>query len=261
MKIGILGAMIEEIQIIRDKMEDTKRQTIAGRDYYTGKLYGFDTVMVFSRWGKVAASSTATSVINLFNVDLIIFTGIAGAVAKELNIGDIIIGDGLYQHDMDARPIFKRYQIPLTESIIFRPKPELIEKAKKAADEFCKKINSIIPPAILAKFSITKPKAYCGIIASGDQFITNAAEHDALRLNQGEVMAVEMEGAAVAQICHEYNIPYVIIRTISDKADHSAAIDFKPFCCEIAAYYSNGIIAEFLLTLTPQPLSQRARGT
>lgn len=139
MKIGILGAMTEEIQIIRDKMEDIKIQTIAGRDYYTGKLYGFDTVLVFSRWGKVAASSTATSLINVFNVDLIIFTGIAGAVAKELNIGDIIIGDGLYQHDMDARPIFKRYQIPLTESIIFWPKTELIEKAKKAADEFCKK--------------------------------------------------------------------------------------------------------------------------
>lgn len=242
MTIGILGAMIEEVQILKDKMENVVVKTIADREYYLGKLYGVDTVLVFSRWGKVASASTVTSLINIFGAELIIFTGVAGAVAAELNVGDVVISEGLYQHDMDARPIFSRHQIPLTETVIFKPESSLVDNAYASAQHFVNDIHKLIPEKTLSKFSIKSPHAYRGIIASGDQFITNASEHKALQLENHEVLAVEMEGAAIAQVCQEHAIPYIVIRTISDKADHSADIDFQAFVTEIAPHYADGII-------------------
>lgn len=242
MKIGILGAMIEEVRTIKNKMQNVKTKKIGGREYYTGKLHGIDTTLAFSRWGKVASASTVTILINTFEAELIIFTGVAGAVSKKLNVGDIVISDGLYQHDMDARPLFERHQIPLTEMILFRPEKNLIENAKSAAEKFVAKIDKNIRRDALQKFSISKPKVFTGIIASGDQFITNAAEHDALRIDGEEVFAVEMEGAAIAQVCHEHGVPYIVVRTISDKADHSADVDFPAFVTEIATHYSDGIV-------------------
>ncbi len=242
MKIGILGAMIEEVQAIKNNMKNVETKKIGGREYYTGKLHGIDTILAFSRWGKVASSSTVTTLINTFDAELIVFTGVAGAVSSKLNVGDVVIGDGLYQHDMDARPIFERHQIPLTEMILFRPEKSLVDNAKSAAEKFIAGINENIPAESLQKFSISKPKVFAGIIASGDQFITNAAEHDALRIDGEEVFAVEMEGAAIAQVCHEHDIPYIVVRTISDKADHSADIDFPAFVAEIAPHYSDGIV-------------------
>jgi adenosylhomocysteine nucleosidase len=242
MKIGILGAVLDEVRTLKHKMVVANTTTIANREYHTGNLHGIDTTLVFSRWGKVAASSTVTSLINVFGAELIIFTGVAGAVAPELNIGDIVIGEALYQHDMDARPIFPRHQIPLTDTTLYYPEAKLLEIADAAAQKFTQKIATYISTATLAKFTISKPKVLRGIIASGDQFITNAAEHDALRLQGEKVLAVEMEGAAVAQVCHEHDIPYVIIRTISDKADHSATIDFPAFVSEVATHYADGIV-------------------
>lgn len=242
MKIGILGAMLEEVQTIKNKMQNVDTKIIGGREYYTGKLHGIDTTLAFSRWGKVASASTVTTLINTFGAGLIVFTGVAGAVSKKLNVGDIVISDGLYQHDMDARPLFERHQIPLTEMILFRPEKNLIENAKSAAEKFVTQIDKNIQREVLQKFSISKPKVFTGIIASGDQFITNAAEHDALRIDGEEVFAVEMEGAAVAQVCHEHGVPYIVIRTISDKADHGADIDFVAFVAEISTHYSEGIV-------------------
>ena len=242
MKIGILGAMIEEVRAIKNNMQNIETKKIGGREYYTGKLHGIDTTLAFSRWGKVASSSTVTTLINTFGAELIIFTGVAGAVSNKLNVGDVVISDGLYQHDMDARPIFERHQIPLTEMILFRPEKKLIENAKSAAENFVAKIEQNIQLEMLQKFGISKPTVFTGIIASGDQFITNAAEHDALRIDGEEVFAVEMEGAAIAQVCHEHDVPYIVVRTISDKADHSADVDFPAFVAEIAPHYSDGIV-------------------
>lgn len=242
MKIGILGAMIEEVQAIKNRMENVEIKKIGGREYFTGKLHEVEATLVFSRWGKVASSSTVTTLINQFGAEFIIFTGVAGAVSGKLNVGDIVIGDGLYQHDMDARPIFERHQIPLTEMILFRPEKKVVEQTKAVAKAFVTKIYQFIPEALLQKFSVSDPKIYTGIIASGDQFIMNAAEHDALRIDGEEVLAVEMEGAAIAQVCYEHGIPYVVVRTISDKADHSANVDFPAFVAEIAPHYSDGII-------------------
>ncbi len=249
MKIGIMGAMLEEVSTIKDSMQISHEEMIAHRNYYSGKLNNIDTTLVFSRWGKVAASTTATTLINHHKIDLLVFTGIAGAVAPELNVGDIVIGTGLYQHDMDASPLYPKHHIPLTENAIFKPGQQQIAKTQRAVTKFIDNIEQNIQLETLKKFSIEKPKLYSGIIASGDQFISDAATNTNLQLKDTKVLAVEMEGAAVAQVCAEHEIPYIVIRTISDKADHSAHINFQDFLTTISSLYAHEIIKELYLEL------------
>ncbi|MBA2652720.1 MAG: 5'-methylthioadenosine/adenosylhomocysteine nucleosidase [Tatlockia sp.] len=248
MKIGILGAMLEEVSSIKNLMVIEKESTIANREFLEGKIGDVEVVLTFSRWGKVASASTTTILINKFDVDFVIFTGVAGAVNEQLNIGDVVISNGLYQHDMDARPFFDQFQIPLTSTIIFKPKEEDIEKARLASETFLNKIDSVIKGDLLTKYSICKPKVLTGLIASGDKFVCNPNEHENINLtiNENQTLAVEMEGAAVAQVCEDHTIPYVIVRTISDKADHSAVVDFKGFIQDIACTYSSEIVKEYL---------------
>lgn len=245
LKIGILGAMLEEVSSIKQMMVVENETCIAGRVYLEGKIKNKNVVVVFSRWGKVASASTTTSLINKFEVDFVLFTGVTGAVSKDLEIGDIVIGSGLYQHDMDARPFFEQYQIPLTRSIILSPNPTDIEKARTAAQLFLSSTDT--STHILEKYSIANPSIHIGLIASGDKFISKAHHIELINNNQdGSTLAVEMEGASVAQICEEYNVPYIIIRVISDKADHSAVIDFQSFIKEIASNYASGILKAYL---------------
>lgn len=247
MKIGILGAMLEEVSSIKNLMNITNEKEIGSRVYIEGSISDIEVVLTFSRWGKVASSSTTTTLINLFNVNFVLFTGVAGAVSPDLNIGDIVISKGLYQHDMDARPIFDQFQIPLTNTLVFEPEKENIAKVTVAAEKFLSEIEEKIPSELLSKFSIFQPQVYSGLIASGDKFIHDPKNHDELtfKYNNSETLAVEMEGAAVAQVCSEHNVPYIIVRTISDKADHSASIDFQSFIENISSKYSEQIVSNF----------------
>jgi len=248
LKIGILGAMLEEVLSIKELMNITKETVIAGRTYSEGTINNIEVVLVFSRWGKVASASTTTTLINKFDVNSILFMGVAGAVSENLNIGDIVIGNGLYQHDMDARPFFDLYQIPLTSTIVFEPKTADVEKGKQAAERFVNRIESYFHADLLSKYSIFKPVVHTGLIASGDKFIADPKTHENLGYKSREniTLAVEMEGASVAQVCEDYQIPYLVIRVVSDKADHSAAVDFQSFIADVASKYSSGIITEYL---------------
>ena len=246
MKIGIMGAMPEEIDSIKTLMSHVSQTDIGNRTFVEGKIADIDVVLTFSRWGKVASSSTTTTLINIFKVDSIVFTGVAGAVSPKLNIGDIVIGNGFYQHDMDARPFFDRFQIPLTDTTVMQPNKHDVDRSFYASEKFLKQIESHISKELLTKHAITHPKIQTGLIASGDQFIANTASHDVFNFSyEGHnTLAVEMEGAAVAQVCTDHAIPFTIIRIISDKADHSAAIDFQSFVSQVASIYSCQIIKE-----------------
>ena len=113
MPIGIMSAMREEIETLIQEIEVSEKVIKGMRSYYKGKLWGKEVVLVFSRWGKVASATTATHLITDFNVDEILFTGVAGAVNDALEIGDVVIGDALYQHDMDASPLLEPFEVPL----------------------------------------------------------------------------------------------------------------------------------------------------
>jgi adenosylhomocysteine nucleosidase len=242
MRTGIMGAMPEEVDIIREQMTEVSEVKHGSRTYYQGKINNAEVVLVFCRWGKGAAATTATSLIDKFNADQLIFTGVAGAVSSDLNIGDIVISSELYQHDLDPSPLFPKHEVPLTGLTFFKADSVLIQKAEAASKALLSNLEMTISPESLEEFHIKEPKCYTGVIASGDQFVSSKERTETILREQPQALAVEMEGALLAQVCHDHKLPFVVIRTISDKADHEAHIDFPKFIEEIARRYSESIV-------------------
>lgn len=246
--VGIMGAMPEEIDGVVDLLGDVTTTTLGNRVYYSGRLNGTMVVVVFSRWGKVAAATTISTLINVFGITELIFSGVAGAIHHNLNIGDVVIGKRMFQHDMDARPLIAQYEIPLLDRLFFEGDEQLLSNAAAAVNTFLLRENiaKAIEVATLAQFNITAPKLYVGDIASGDKFFSSSADKETLKSRLPTVLCVEMEGAAVAQVCFEYNIPCCIIRTISDAADEQSHIDFVSFIQHVASRYSVEIIRNMM---------------
>jgi len=245
MKIGIISAMQEEIQALHSFIKNEKITKKGKREYYDGILFGQPIVMVFSRWGKVASATTTTQLINDFDVDEIIFTGVAGSVHEEINIGDIVIGKNLYQHDMDASPLLEKFEIPLLRKKYFETNKSKRNMLLLATEKFLQSIHDHISKDQLLSYYIEKPEIFIDDIASGDLFISTNEQIQSIKTNLPNVACVEMEGAAVAQVCYEYEIPFSIIRTISDKANDNAHIEFQKFAKDIASNYALGILKNY----------------
>ncbi|MCO6494137.1 MAG: 5'-methylthioadenosine/adenosylhomocysteine nucleosidase [Bacteroidetes bacterium] len=249
--IGIMGAMPEEISGIVHLLSNKDEKEIGGRKYYSGLINNVKTIVVFSRWGKVAAAATVTTLILEFGITELIFTGVAGAVNPNLKIGDIVIGHKLFQHDMDGRPLMKQYEIPLLGVTYFECKETQRLNAEKIIRHLLsnKYLKDVIHPNELQRFGIHEPKLHIGVIASGDKFFANKKDKESLLNILPSVLCVEMEGAAVAQVCYEYQIPYTIIRTISDSADENAKFDFSSFIKSIASVYSTEIMKLYFASI------------
>lgn len=247
MPIGIMSAMREEIETLIQEIEVSEKVIKGMRSYYKGKLWGKEVVLVFSRWGKVASATTATHLITDFNVDEILFTGVAGAVNDALEIGDVVIGDALYQHDMDASPLLEPFEVPLLGKKYFETDPLRNQLLSEASSGFLSDISSHFEPGVPEAFGIEDPKNLVGPVASGDQFIYKRSQIERIGSELPGVLCVEMEGAAVAQVCYEYQVPFNIVRTISDKANDNSHIDFPKFATDIASRYARGIIKNYFL--------------
>lgn len=242
-RIGIISAMQEEIQALLNELQNVTTTVKGMRKYYAGTLFNKKVVLVFSRWGKVASAATTTQLINDFNVEEIIFTGVAGSINNNLNIGDVVIGKHLYQHDMDASPLFEQFEIPIIKKKFLETKnaTQLIEATNIFLNSYANYINL----GEAKNFNISSPKVIFGDIASGDQFVSSVEKIKSLNDILPTAVCVEMEGAAVAQICFEYNVPFSIIRIISDKANDNATIDFPKFANSIASNYALGILKNY----------------
>jgi adenosylhomocysteine nucleosidase len=237
--IGIISAMQEEVQALLHELKNTSTTEKGKRTYYKGELFGKQVVIVFSRWGKVASAATTTQLINDFDLKELIFTGVAGAIKPQLNIGDVVIGKHLYQHDLDARPFYNQFEIPILKQLYVETKNA--SKLISATQNFIENYSTYINSTEATNFNITKPKVIEGDIVSGDLFVSSTQKIN--ELNQGipSALCCEMEGAAVAQVCFEYEIPFSIIRIISDEANDNSHIDFARFANTIASNYALGI--------------------
>jgi adenosylhomocysteine nucleosidase len=240
--IGILGAMPEEVAQLVEELGATRRtHERGGRAYHQGRLFGRDAVVVFSRWGKVAAAATATHLLIEHGVQELLFTGVAGGADPSLRVGDVVVASGLVQHDMDASPLFPRHEVPLLGVARFGVPQALQQRALEAARAWLAR-----PEALAPEFGVTAPRAVAGEVASGDKFFAHAGELQALRARLPDVACVEMEGAAVAQVAYEYGVPLTVIRTLSDAADEAAPVDFLRFVQAVASRASHGIVRELL---------------
>ena len=210
--IGIIGAMEVEVAILKEKMEDVRIIKKASMDFYEGILAGKKVVVVRSGIGKVNAGICAQILADVFSVDAIINTGIAGSLNKNINIGDIVLSTDVVQHDMDATGFgYRKGQIPQMPVFFFNADDDL----RRLAAEVCKEVNPDI-------------QVFEGRIASGDQFVCDQDVKNRI-VSEFSAYATEMEGAAIGQAAYLNEIPFLVVRAISDKADGSAQMDYSEF--------------------------------
>ena len=210
--IGIIGAMEVEVAILKEKMEDVRIIKKASMDFYEGILAGKKVVVVRSGIGKVNAGICAQILADVFSVDAIINTGIAGSLNKNINIGDIVLSTDVVQHDMDATGFgYRKGQITQMPVFFFNADDNL----RRLAAEVCKEVNPDI-------------QVFEGRIASGDQFVCDQDVKNRI-VSEFSAYATEMEGAAIGQAAYLNEIPFLVVRAISDKADGSAQMDYSEF--------------------------------
>ncbi len=225
--IGIIGAMDVEIEQLLHEMTDTEQTALYHSLYYKGTIGGNSVVITKSGVGKVNAAIAAQTLIHQYQVTSIVFIGVAGAIHPELDIGDMVISTSCQEHDLDASTLgFPRGAIPFQEVSEYPADPHLIEFALTAGNS-------------LKDIQVRKGK-----VLSGDQFITDSKLVSWLRSElAGD--CVEMEGAAVAHVCYLFQIPYVVIRSMSDRADHAAPVNFIEFT-QLAAIRSCKLVTNML---------------
>lgn len=241
-----MSAMHEELALVLAAMPDERRMTVAGRDFWQGHWQDRPVVAVLSRIGKVAAATTATSLIERFGVDRIVFTGVAGGIGPGVRVGDVVLAECFVQHDMDASPLFPRHEVPLYGRSRFATDAALSQGLARAARQVLAQVSAHVGEPAVAEFGLHGPRLHAGLIASGDRFVSTTAECRALQLALPEALAVEMEGAAAAQVCADYGIPFAALRTISDRADDDAHADFSRFIREVASRYSLAMLSAWL---------------
>lgn len=241
MTLALMAAMPEELAALLAQLDSPTVHHHAGRAFHAGRLEGQDVVLVLSRIGKVAAATTATMLIERFKARAIVFTGVAGGLHPQARVGDIVIARELLQHDLDVSPLFPRHEVPLTGRSRFPTDAELSDGLQAAAAEALA-VERLALAASLEALGISQPRLHEGLIVSGDRFVATAAESQALRHELPDALAVEMEGAALAQVCHDCDVPYAVIRSISDRADDAAHGDFLRYLAEVAAPMAAAIL-------------------
>jgi adenosylhomocysteine nucleosidase len=252
-RIAIAAAMQEELGALLAAMPDEEPVVLAGRQFWLGHLDGRDVVAVLSRIGKVAAAMTATLLVHEFGAERAIFTGTAGGLHPVAQVGDVVVAETLLQHDLDASPLFPRHEVPLYGTDRFHADETLSTALAEAARAMFADADAGTDDADLALdaaqrrgFGIATPRVHAGMVVSGDRSVASASEAAALRQRLPDALAVEMEGAALAQVCHDLGVPFAVVRTISDRADDSAHVDFSRFVASIASRYSVGVVRRFL---------------
>ena len=222
-KIAIMGAMPEEIEPIIATLHDLKKTEYADNTYYEGNYKGKEVVVAYSKIGKVFASLTATILIEKFGCETLLFSGVAGAINENLSIGDLIIADGVCQHDLDITAFGHPYGYVPEGDVCIWSDSALRQVAKRIAEEKGLTLKE-------------------GVIATGDQFVADP-QRKAWIAETFKADALEMEGAAVAVVCHALGVPFFILRAISDSADMDAGFDFDTFLVSSAKTSAAFILA------------------
>ena len=225
-KIGIIGAMDEEVESLKKEVANIKVTSIAGMEFYEGTLDGTEVVIVKCGMGKVNAGSCAQLVINTFGAKKVINTGVAGSLDAKIDIGDIVVSTDAVQYDFDLSPIgYEKGQLDGMESSSLQADEGMRKNAVNAVKECAPEIS-----------------VFEGRVCTGDQFVASDDQKKAITTEFGG-LCCEMEGGAIAQICRQNNIPFVIVRAISDKADGSAEMSYTEFehkaakhCASIVRY-------------------------
>jgi adenosylhomocysteine nucleosidase len=244
--IAIVSALHAELAEVLALMPDEHKRMVGGRTFWRGHLHGHEVVATLSGMGKVAAATTASLLIDHFKVEQLIFTGVAGGLALGVEVGDVVVGNGFVQHDMDVSPLFPRFELPGQGITRLPADGVLTQVLKEAAEDAVTWVPKLLDAPTLASLGLHRPSVHQGLIVSGDRFVSSNTECMALREALPEALAVDMESAAVAQVCRDFGVGFGVVRTISDRADNEAHVDFPRFLEQVARHYSARIIRKAL---------------
>ncbi len=236
-RLAILAAMQEELRALLPALEGARLVQRAGRDFHLGRLEGQAVVLARSGVGKVAAAATTRLLLAMFDVRALLFTGVAGGLAEGVQVGDVVVADALLQHDLDASPLFPRYEVPLSGRSRFACDAPLSDTLAAVVPQV---LDGMRGP--LAGFGAGAARLHRGLVVSGDRFVATGAESAALRAALPDALAVEMEGAAAAQVCHDFGLPFALLRLVSDRADDQAHVDFLRFVDRIASMLAHDVL-------------------
>ncbi|HFH7058714.1 TPA: 5'-methylthioadenosine/adenosylhomocysteine nucleosidase [Streptococcus agalactiae] len=229
MKIGIIAAMEEELKLLVENLEDKSQETVLSNVYYSGRYGEHELVLVQSGVGKVMSAMSVAILVESFKVDAIINTGSAGAVVTGLNVGDVVVADTLVYHDVDLTAFGYDYGQMSMQPLYFHSDKTFVSTFE----------------AVLSKEEMISK---VGLIATGDSFIAGQEKIDVIKGHFPQVLAVEMEGAAIAQAAQATGKPFVVVRAMSDTAAHDANITFDEFIIE-AGKRSAQVLMAFLKAL------------
>jgi adenosylhomocysteine nucleosidase len=246
MTLALVSALPEELQAVLDLLPDEQRVIVGKRAFWQGHLHGQSVVAVLSGIGKVAAANTAALLASRFGASAIVMTGVAGGLGPGVNVGDVVVARELLQHDMDASPLFPRHEVPGHGRSRFATDTALTERLARACEATLRDPYATLGEAAVGAFGLQAPRHHQGLLVSGDRFVSRTAESQALRAELPDALAVDMESAAVAQVCADFGLPFAVVRTISDRADDAAHVDFPRFLTQVASRYSAHIVAELL---------------
>ena len=235
MKAGIIGAMEPEVAIIKAKLTNATTETHAGFEFHQGQLNGHDVVIVQSGIGKVAAALATVLLIEKYAPDYVVNTGSAGGFEQSLKVGDIVISSEVRYHDVDVTAFgYEIGQLPGNPAA-YMPHPTLVAAAKSGIEQ------------------LTNIQTLVGLITTGDTFMTADDDIAKARANFPTMAAVEMEGAAIAQTCHQFNVPFVVIRSMSDIAGKESPTSFEAYL-ETASVNSSQLVLNMLDALANKTL-------
>jgi adenosylhomocysteine nucleosidase len=230
MTIAIIGAMEQEVAILKSHLENISETKVSEFTFYQGKIGNSDVVLVQSGIGKVASAIATTLVINLFKPNYVINTGSAGGFDPELKVGDIAIGSELVHHDVDVTAFNYEFgQVPGMPAT-FKSDTQLVEAAQ----------------SVIGNMENVTCKT--GLVATGDSFMCDPERINETRERFPSMLAVEMEGAAIAQVCHQLNTPFVVIRSLSDIAGQESPMSFEAYL-EIASKNSSAMVLDLIAAL------------
>jgi len=247
--LAILSALLDEQRGLLEELAHPRKVKRAGRTFWCGQWHGHEVVLALTKVGKVAAATTTTAVIEAFQAQRVVFTGVAGGLGTGVKVGDVVVAREFIHHDLDSSPLFSRYEIPLYGRASLPCDEGLTALLLEATHTGLAGVGDHFHHDKL----LMAPQVHTGLIASGDQFVSSADVAIRMLTDMQAFgfapLAVEMEGAAVAQVCRDYGVPFAAVRTISDRADATAHVDFSAFVQKVASPYAFAVLSQFVQML------------
>lgn len=249
-RLGIISAMEEETLNLEHQLKNPEVVFRGPWTFHRGLLTDFPVVLGRSGWGKVAAAAHTQFMIDYFEIDKILFIGVAGGLSPYIHRGDIVVATEVVQHDFDARPFFSQGEIPILRLCKIKSTQRLCETAYRACTTLVQQFKLYLNPTELTELGVQELAVHKGLVLTGDQIIFDPTKKTELLTLFPEALSVDMESAAIAQVCHTLGVQFAVIRIISDTADKHGEYKFSDFINRFVNRFTKPIVQNFTEELT-----------